>query len=273
VIFVGGTGRSGTTVLAQAFAKDPDLAVFIEPRFMIGDGGLLEYAVSQRIDRAMFVENFIRDFLPKMNRNLRRFGTLDSPQRLYSSNSIRLLDSGIRAHQRYDYARLFTVRLTSMACGVLRAKDAVIKDPHSILWASYIQLIFEQSYFIHIIRDPRDVCASVVKRKWGPKSAVEFSGWYSRIMAGAYTQYEHCQHKSRYAVVQLEELAREPLAVMDKLYGRFFGSSYPAESIGQLLALVNPGKAHIGRHRAAGYGYGMLEQVGETYQRWQALTI
>jgi hypothetical protein len=39
-IFIGGRGRSGTSILGHLFMAHPDVCYFAEPRFLIDRGGL-----------------------------------------------------------------------------------------------------------------------------------------------------------------------------------------------------------------------------------------
>lgn len=85
----------------------------------------------------------------------------------------------------------------------------VIKEPHFIRVVQQLKVMLPELKIIHIIRDPRDIFASVRTRKWGPRTADEFVVWYNNIMDDAWMGREALLSKEDYLVIWLEELVEE----------------------------------------------------------------
>lgn len=248
MIFLGGTGRSGTTVLAQMFQQDPRFAVFIEPRFLIDQGGILDYAVNQTISREEFVRNMVKRFLPRMNVNLERFGILPQADDVFTEQVVFDVDAdaSAAAHQRYEYARLFTLSLLGRIHTYLGTQLLVYKTPHVVAWSAYLHLIFPTGKFVHIIRDPRDVCASVVRRNWGPPSVGEFPSWYNRLMRQAWEGKAYLP-PDKYTVVSLDRMVNQPAKTFTLLCEKL-RVRLPSEiTLQKVTRLVNEDDCHRAR--------------------------
>jgi len=277
MIFIGGTGRCGTTVLAMAFHQDPRFVAFIEPRFIIFPGGLMDYAVNKSITREEFVEEMESRFLPQMIRTMRKFSILPNPGHVYTPKLIRSVDytTGNAVVRRHQYARIFTVGLLSEIHKHLGTRRIVHKTPHTIVWAGYLQWIFPDSKFIHIIRDPRDICASVVPLKWGPNKVEDFPAYYNDLMDDAWKARQNVP-KERYQVVALETLVGTPSKILRKLY-RFLEEKAPTrKTLDTMVEMITPGGAHIGRYThdlSTQQAQVIREQCWGNYKRWLDLSM
>jgi hypothetical protein len=57
--------------------------------------------------------------------------------------------------------------------------------PMNIPEANKLQELFPNALFINMVRDPRDVIASLLTKKWGPTTALEGLDWIeARLLAG-----------------------------------------------------------------------------------------
>lgn len=274
MIFIGGTGRSGTTVAARMFLQDPRFAVLIEPRFLTGEGGLLDYIENDTMPRAEFVENMLGRFQHRMLTNLVRFSSPSpyNPATIYTRARIEQLDyrAAMGSQTREQYAKLFVEFLYQMLHNEIRTSVGVYKDPHLILQVSQLNKLFPESHFIHVIRDPRDVCSSVIGRKWGPSNAQEFVGWYNSIMATAWEQMEKVPW-ANYMVISIEEIVKDSNNAMLAMT-TFAGQRFVTEDIlAKVRSTIVPGLLHKGRYKVnltRGEASSVRQQCKQWYTQW-----
>jgi len=249
IIFVGGTGRSGTTLLGQILQRDGRFAVFYEPKWLFGPGGLADYAYRNDIDREEFIANLLERYNCTMLNNLKRFGVWDRADQIYTPETWRHLDymAATSTRTRYEYARFFMRRAFGMICPHVGKTDIVIKEPACVGWASFLQMSLPDAKFVHVIRDPRDVAASVVPRKWGPIRYGDFPWWYHERMKQAWDQ-RLLVDEDNYAVMELERLVGEPDAQIFKLYEALGLEQRTHEERVQMASIVDTEQAHIDRY-------------------------
>lgn len=277
MIFIGGTGRSGTTVLSQMFQLDPRFAVFIEPRFLIDPGGLLDYVNNNNVTQEQVVRAIATKFRLKMVKNMERFGVLDYAHKVYTEGRILKIARQVqrRTTDPVEFARHLTIELLSFAHPILGTCEIVEKTPHTIIYASQIREIFRTAYFIHIIRDPLDICSSVVKRSWGPRQVSEFSRWYNSLMTQAWEEMQYIP-ESRYVTVSLERMVDHPGETFTALCRRT-GQLSPQPTILDAVAITcDRKKAHIGRCKrdlTPSDAQDIYENCNTEYQRWLGQAI
>jgi hypothetical protein len=121
------------------------------------------------------------------------------------------------------------------------------KTPHTVKWAHVLYRMYPNMRYIHIIRDPRDVYASVLEQKWGAGTLSGFINFYKQVMGTALTSRESVP-AHRYQVISLYDLVYAPDAVnrvMD-----FIGVPYEAEWIEEAKQIINADKARFWRYEA-----------------------
>lgn len=250
MIFIGGTGRSGTTLLTRVFQCEGRYATFYEPGFLVRHGGLIDYAYNG-LEREAWRENLYGRFLPNMRRKVRQWNG-EHLVKLFNDKTVQFVEAGLcrLGPGRRVYAREFTVRLLSLLHAPLGTSEIVHKTPHSIVVADKLLDLFPESWFIHIIRDPLDVCASVIGKRWGPNKPETFIPWYNDLMERAWSAMEPWP-SGRYAVVEMETLARYPLATLEVTLDRLGIAPFGVDARRCAEGLVNEGRAHVGRWRAS----------------------
>jgi hypothetical protein len=159
-IFIVGCHRSGTTVLYEALAKHPDMAYFTNasngmPRLPIlankvcyGLG--LDETVQERFlrDDVLFTATTpnegvqIWELHAPAGENHCLDETYDNPR------MDRYLTLTIKKHLKFFGARRF-----------------INKNPDSSVRMRYLNKLFPDAYFIHIVRDARAVCSSLIKAR------------------------------------------------------------------------------------------------------------
>jgi hypothetical protein len=70
------------------------------------------------------------------------------------------------------------------------AKVVVEKSPRHALEADFIQRVFPDAYFLHVVRDPRDTAASLLAAgrswaPWAPRNAIAAARLWTSCVAGA----------------------------------------------------------------------------------------
>lgn len=230
--FIGGVGRSGTSLLGDLLAFHPNVTYFHETRFITDPGGLCDY-VEGKIGATRFKKNFLTRFRPVMIRGIKaRSGK-------YHSRSV----------LEFFFSHLFHGRQRARAASdfinaIFTWDDNiwVEKTPHSIVRVKTLHKIFPNMRYIHMIREPKDIFASLKTKKWGPKTASGFVEWYNDLMSRAWKQRLHYR---KYKVLSLERLASYPLAVIpDTLY---FLCELPMKGFDIQRALAFISDPHIGR--------------------------
>ena len=204
VIYIGGSGRSGTTLTAQLLGCAPQMASLFEAPPLVT---MLKYwrsgantATNQLIDTLEQETEFCLDSASEYN------------WRLTKAEAIDLLDRFItRLEQTNDMAfsiRSWAAELHSMQ--LIRSKGAhriVHKTPVLASFLPEIFTLWPQASFIHLIRHPVDVVVSYMQQDFGPTSIEEAIPWYCERVGAAIAYGETLE---RYMEVRFEDLCNEP---------------------------------------------------------------
>jgi omega-hydroxy-beta-dihydromenaquinone-9 sulfotransferase len=167
-IFVVGCHRSGTTIFYDTIAQHPDLAYFTH--------------ASSFIPETPILTNYLMGLLGSMQQPIERF----------AQDGLRVSPStpseGIRIWERYgtvngDYCLDETYDNPIMETYLKRTIQKhlkyfdrprfINKNPDNSVRIRYLNKLFPDAYFIHIVRDGRAVCNSLLKFR---KLASEFFG-------------------------------------------------------------------------------------------------
>jgi len=187
--FVVGCGRSGTTLLRALLDAHPLLAVAPESHFVVAlDPG------GQRIGRRRFRRALARSPW---------FALWD------------LDPAAIALERRPRFAD--AVRATFAAYARARGKPRYAdKTPHYVSHLPRLAARFGEARFVHLIRDGRDVAASLRRVPWGPPTLDGAAAvWARRVREGRAA--EGALGPGRYREVRYEALVAAPQAVVDDL--------------------------------------------------------
>lgn len=178
LIFVGGTGRSGTHALAQLLGRHSRIAdVPIEARFHCNKRGmpdLLEGRITLRAYvaklRGFWWHRVRVDGQPRGLYNLLRRAELDE--------ALERFEAGFDADPVGACRRLYLDLLWPVA---QRAEKPglVEMSSHNVRESQTILRLFPQARIIHALRDGRDSAASVTGKTWGPRSIGAAIGWWA----------------------------------------------------------------------------------------------
>ena len=209
-VFIGGTGRRGTTILLNLLNRHPDFHASMprEIKYLTSRHGLVDIALT----RPFGIEE---NFKAKRNNLIARALPLLGVSKL-SLFEKELLgpwwsETGKKGNQRglvqgitrdeleqeferfkasFKFDPVSGSRALFESLSRAQMKDGVKRyfgdsTPVNIMQADLINQLLPRSKFIHVIRDGRDVASSVLKEKWGPNehfAALEW--WKNRIVTG-----------------------------------------------------------------------------------------
>src|ERR671937_269487 len=190
VLFVGGTGRSGTHVLAKLFGKHSKMALVpIEVRFHTDRSGFPEL-LSGEVTKDQFLRRlrgfWWRGFQTRRMRGLYRF----VPQGRFERALARFepaFDEDPEAACRQLFYELLDVRRERA-----QAPTLVEQSCDTVAEGATLSRLFPEAKFIHVVRDGRDASASRVAQTHGlvaPRTRRQGLRWWEerirRIDAGA----------------------------------------------------------------------------------------
>ena len=258
IVFVGGTGRSGTHVLAKLLTRHPRLAMFpIEVRFHVEERGF-PGLLAGRVSKQQFVRRlrgfWWKGFQTRRMRGLYRFVSEQRFERAVAAFEVSF-DADPEGACRQLFYELLWVRAENAG-----AEGLVEQSCDTIAQAPTLVRLFPEAKFIHVVRDGRDASASRVAQTKGlikPRTRRQGLEWWEerirRIDAGA-----RAIPPERLLTVSLDELVLlgfrrglRPICGFTGVYGhkkmkRFFNRRMSAE-----LAHSDRWRAGVGDRRAA----------------------
>jgi hypothetical protein len=215
-VFVGGTGRSGTTVVGDLLGNHSKIRTStpIEIKFLTNKSGLVDvvFGYSNEIGKSagkVSILNF-RTYRKRKRKEKERFAKIlaefnkfiwekwwdiDAPpphgRGLISGISKSDLEDLLaRLEHELKINRKWAAR-RFMGAFISKQFDAgdeiywVETTPMNIPEANKLQELFPNALFINMVRDPRDVIASLLTKKWGPTTPLEGLDWIEkRLLAG-----------------------------------------------------------------------------------------
>jgi len=199
-IFIGGCPRSGTTMLGSMLGGGEDCVVTPESHFK--QTVLLAYGASWQVAVSS-------DWLYCNLKNNFRFKIWHTalPNRDKLPDLLRPLEYGWFVNLLVDeYAKKH---------GVTSWKTWVDHTPQNIQNPLMIMRIFPDARFIHLVRDPRAVAASVLPLDWGPDSAEEAATFWAQKLA--YGLALEQSYPDRCLRVYYEDIVRSPRETMIKI--------------------------------------------------------
>lgn len=202
-VFVGGPGRSGTSVFVHRLQLWPAIGSFLdnELKFFSEADGIWD-----------LYWNFVKAFSPqRAPMALKRFRLLSQDVATSSARYVGLSEhigekalsnlvettigqlctpEGIARQVGPDeFFRLFA-GMTETLAGYLKYPDEIAptervfveKTPHNLLRTDLLARLPLKSVFIHVMRDPRLIAASLLKMPWGPGDLVQCCQWVEQYM-------------------------------------------------------------------------------------------
>lgn len=236
-VFVGGTGRSGTTVMGDLLGKHPDVRTStpIEIKFISNRSGLLdvvfgrEDAILRSSDKISVIH--FRTYRKRKKREKERLHTIwtefedqvwnkwwdiDAPPPHgrglisgISRSNLEKLMAALRRDLKINRiwaARKFMRKFIALQDEAGPEKYWVETTPMNIPTADKLLKLFPNALFITMVRDPRDVIASLLTKNWGPTTPMEGLKWIERRLTDGHNALKAVP-ATRKITIALEELA------------------------------------------------------------------
>lgn len=215
-VFVGGTGRSGTTVIGDLLGNHSKIRTStpIEIKFLTNRSGLVDvvFGYNQEIEKKsgnVSILNF-RTYRKRKRKEKERFAKIfaefnefiwekwwdiDAPpphgrglvsgiSKIDLQELLARLERELKLNRKWA-ARRFMKSFIRKQFGAGDEIYWVETTPMNIPEANKLKQLFPNSLFINMVRDPRDVIASLLTKKWGPTTPLEGLEWIeNRLLAG-----------------------------------------------------------------------------------------
>ena len=239
-VFVGGTGRSGTTVTARVIGAHPAYFMFpTEVRFITARGGLCDL-VTGRTDVRRFERRLMGKWYQRDPGGLHRFTDRANVEAVFRRHR-----DGLKSDPR-NAAIAFTHDLLDPIAASHGAASWVEMTPANVAAAPVLLDLFPGMRLVHSVRDGRDVACSVVPIRWGPTDLDEALDWWARKVEACFAACDGLP-VDRVLVVQMESLVE---ADRDRQYARilaFLGLEDDAAMRAYFDGGVTADRAHIRR--------------------------
>jgi hypothetical protein len=166
IVFVGGTGRSGTHVVAKLLGKDPHYELIpIECRFHVdpdGFPGLLSGDVGKEAFLRRMRRHWWRRLQVKRFRGLHRLVTRERFDR-----ALEAFDRRFDSEPEAACAQLFLDLLWPAGGEDADRQGLIEQSCDTIAQAETLVRLFPEARFVHVVRDGRDASASRVRQaRW-----------------------------------------------------------------------------------------------------------
>lgn len=306
-VFVGGSGRSGTTITGQLIGSHARiLSTFPrEVRFITDAGGLLDLVLGPRTRIQHLQERLPPEGLGKSLK--RRLASLVGSKKSREETDLEGFLRGLRGrwwlrtgssgtprglHRGFDRepflehvaafeaayprgARDAAARLVDGLFGEKAATEGAMAfvdtTPPNAENAHRILDLFPEAKVVHLVRDGRDSAASVVKKKWGPDRHLQALEWWYERTLRAHWSLSRCPAESVLTVNMDALVLHDRDRQLDRLFA-FLGCEPDKGSRRFFDEQVRANKAHQGRWRED-VSPKLLKRFDDAYRRFhEALT-
>lgn len=195
VLFIGGTGRSGTTITGKLLSRHSQIKLSkpVEIKLITAGNGLLDLYLNPRFSRTGKIilgkeKNYIRFEKTFYEKWWSRQGKKGGPTGLsltITEDRAQQLLRELRTELTVDRAvacQNFLRKIIDEQMPSKSTKYWVDTTPPNLMRADEIDQLFPGARFLHLIRDGRDVASSVVREPWGPNSHNEALEWWRKRM-------------------------------------------------------------------------------------------
>ena len=224
-VFIGGMGRSGTTLLVDLLGLHPQLSPIYETGFVPRIAKLLLFETGltkdQTIQRILeFMESWTRPLPHQPHDKADHEHYHHGPHYILFCRSFALAQTHRLLGElgKKDTTSLFRSFVYSLFAEHARLDGKpfwVNKVPGYIDLLPVIEHIFPDMRFLHCVRDIRDVAPSARQTIWSSGSPAELAEkWVRRFRLAS--EFEE-EHPGRLLQVKYEQLLSQPAAVLDEI--------------------------------------------------------
>ncbi|MDC9529385.1 sulfotransferase [Pseudoalteromonas sp. Angola-7] len=192
-IFIGGADRSGTTMLASLLSNIEQSVVTPESLFKT------EIPFKQPL--------CTKSYCNSLEENLR-----------FKQWQLDISELKAQSHSEY---RDFYKDLVKLYCGDENVRYWIDHSPNNLAHSKLLNSIFDDCYFIHIVRDGRAVAQSQIPLEWGSNTYLDAAkAWQNKLLYGFITQ---SLFPNKTIMVRYEDLLTNSEAELKRIY-TFLGS-------------------------------------------------
>ncbi len=195
VIFSGGTGRSGTTIVGRLLSRHSQVTMAkpAEIKFLTAGNGILDLSQRRRVGKykklifndRLHLERFkYRLFHDWWERESKTGGKAGLIQGI-SESDLRAIYRNLKTNYAKDSraaTQAFMHEFVTMQLAQAEKYFWIDTTPINIYRANEIAKLLPGSKFIHMVRDGRDVIASAIRERWGPTNYEDGLAWYRKRM-------------------------------------------------------------------------------------------
>jgi hypothetical protein len=251
---VGGTGRSGSTIVGHLLDHHPELTLTrpMEVRFIAGNDGLADaLAVALRRPgsaKALAAADLAADRL--LNRWFERAEDVGLHTSMSREEVERLAHEYLVAFPEspLDATRLLTTRIMGRIAEQLGASRLVDTTPANARKADRLEPIYPESTVVVVTRDGRDVAASFVSQSFGPDDVFEALDQWEQRMLRTQTAVAACRPGRVFTVELMDLVVDDRVGALERLCAAV---EVPVDAgmVGWFDANVTADGAHPGRWR------------------------
>ena len=254
LVLVGGTGRSGSTIVGHLLDHHPDLVLArpMEVRFITGNDGFADAlqfwlrkpgsAKAVEASRVAVDRLQHRWFQRAENVGLHQSMTLDEVREWSRAYLDTLADDPVQA------TRLLCDRIMGKIADRLHATRLVDTTPANARNADRIEPIYPTSKVVVVTRDGRDVAASFVSQSFGPDDVFQALDQWERRMLRTHEATRACE-PGRVLTIELMDLVVHDRAETLRRLCTFLDIPVDPGMSEWFDAHVTPEGAHPGRWR------------------------
>ncbi len=291
-VFIGGAGRSGTTLVADLFGVHSQLSPIYETEFVVqllrelfGNHGRSRDEIEARARKLMDIWTEPLPHRPHNKREYERY--LHGPHHVLFTRGLAMgcleeLFENLRAHQGLRAFQRFINVLFEAHTRADGKPRWINKTPCYVDVLPALARLFPSLRFIHCVRDGRDVACSVVnfveaqaaknpsgsRQAEGSRQADHLEGghwWSQKVMAGLRWGQAN---PSRYMEVRYEDLLRSPESTLRNILG-FMGAPDEAR---EMVAHYQQGESRLDMSRCGKWRTRFSHVEAEAFhQRYGAL--
>lgn len=210
-LFIMGTGRSGTTVIADLLSQSKEVLNMDETHLLF-----------QRNEFAQLIRK-------RLIKGMKHNGYTE----IVDTISLSIINEMLVIAAKEFLFKFFS-HLYQFGYSVI-----LDKTPHNLQETKLINKIYPNSYFIHVIRNPLDVYASMKLRDWGFKNPYAFIEWYRVFMHKSLEQWKDLPSK---AVINFEAFVETPRLFIMQIANKLGLEPFTIKGF-------NLNKVHINRYK------------------------
>ncbi len=226
-VFIGGMGRSGTTITLNALYQHGDLfAIPIETKFLVEADGFHDLLQAVTTDYSTARTPIVVD---RFHRLMRQRVTGKEPffsftgQAKYSSDIFEHYEGAVdcilemvlyrnfyptREPVLNAMRRFISYTFDNIAI-ISNKKGWVEKTPANFWRLDFLRELYPDSYFVHVIRDPRMMMWSLMEKEWIPTQTSKALVQFESMLAALVLKRREILKLPNVVEVRLEEIEAE----------------------------------------------------------------